>query len=89
MALLPMASADFLSTARCPPVMPALSDDQSGNRGGTGVAADADVEDMSRAIDAARRAFDETDWSRKTELRVRVFVSCARRCSSTSRSCAT
>ncbi|GLE53661.1 aldehyde dehydrogenase [Mycobacterium montefiorense] len=36
-----------------------------------GVAADADAEDMSRAIDAARRAFDETDWSRNTELRVR------------------
>jgi aldehyde dehydrogenase (NAD+) len=36
-----------------------------------GVAADADVDDMSRAIDAARRAFDETDWSRNTELRVR------------------
>src|ERR1700722_19921384 len=36
-----------------------------------GVAANADVEDMSRAIDAARRAFDDTDWSRNTELRVR------------------
>src|ERR1700751_6409861 len=36
-----------------------------------GVAADADVDDMSRAIDAARRAFDDTDWSRNTELRVR------------------
>ncbi|MDT5351250.1 MAG: aldehyde dehydrogenase [Mycobacterium sp.] len=36
-----------------------------------GVAADADAEDMSRAIEAARRAFDETDWSRNTELRVR------------------
>jgi aldehyde dehydrogenase (NAD+) len=36
-----------------------------------GVAADADAEDMGRAIDAARRAFDETDWSRNTELRVR------------------
>ena len=38
-----------------------------------GVAADADVEDMGRAIDAARRAFDETDWSRNTELRVRCI----------------
>ena len=28
-----------------------------------GVAADADADDMGRAIDAARRAFDETDWS--------------------------
>jgi aldehyde dehydrogenase (NAD+) len=36
-----------------------------------GVAADADAEDMGRAIEAARRAFDETDWSRNTELRVR------------------
>ena len=36
-----------------------------------GVAADADADDMSRAIDAARRAFDETDWSRNTGLRVR------------------
>ncbi len=36
-----------------------------------GAAADADADDMGRAIDAARRAFDETDWSRDTELRVR------------------
>lgn len=36
-----------------------------------GLAADADADDMGRAIDAARRAFDETDWSRNTELRVR------------------
>jgi aldehyde dehydrogenase (NAD+) len=36
-----------------------------------GVAADADADDMGRAIEAARRAFDETDWSRNTELRVR------------------
>ncbi|WP_025736884.1 aldehyde dehydrogenase [Mycobacterium genavense] len=36
-----------------------------------GVAADADADDMSRAIEAARRAFDDTDWSRNTELRVR------------------
>lgn len=36
-----------------------------------GVAADANADDMSRAIEAARRAFDETDWSRNTELRVR------------------
>ncbi len=35
-----------------------------------GVAADASVEDMSAAIGAARRAFDETDWSTDTELRV-------------------
>jgi len=36
-----------------------------------GVAADADAMDMGRAIEAARRAFDDTDWSRNTELRVR------------------
>ncbi|MBV9320412.1 MAG: aldehyde dehydrogenase [Mycobacterium sp.] len=36
-----------------------------------GTAADANADDMSRAIDAARRAFDETDWSRNIELRVR------------------
>ncbi|GFG74353.1 aldehyde dehydrogenase [Mycobacterium botniense] len=36
-----------------------------------GTAADADAEDMGRAIEAARRAFDETDWSRNTALRVR------------------
>ncbi|MCV7198007.1 aldehyde dehydrogenase [Mycobacterium angelicum] len=36
-----------------------------------GVAADGDAVDMGRALDAARRAFDETDWSRNTELRVR------------------
>ena len=36
-----------------------------------GTAADGDAEDMSRAIDAARRAFDTTEWSTNTELRVR------------------
>jgi aldehyde dehydrogenase (NAD+) len=36
-----------------------------------GVAADATVDDMDRAIAAARRAFDDTDWSTNTELRVR------------------
>ncbi|MFN8032164.1 MAG: aldehyde dehydrogenase [Mycobacterium sp.] len=35
-----------------------------------GEAADGDVGDMDRAIEAARSAFDETDWSRDTELRV-------------------
>lgn len=38
-----------------------------------GVAANADATDMDRAIDAARRAFDETDWSRNTEVRVRCI----------------
>jgi aldehyde dehydrogenase (NAD+) len=36
-----------------------------------GEAANADAGDMDRAIAAARRAFDETDWSRNTALRVR------------------
>src|SRR5262249_32338434 len=36
-----------------------------------GVAADATVDDMGKAIEAARRAFDTTDWSTNTELRVR------------------
>ncbi|MFI5510068.1 aldehyde dehydrogenase [Mycobacterium sp. NPDC051804] len=36
-----------------------------------GVAADASTDDMGRAIEAARRAFDETGWSTDTELRVR------------------
>ncbi|KUI11606.1 aldehyde dehydrogenase [Mycobacterium sp. GA-1285] len=38
-----------------------------------GVAADATADDMGRAIEAARRAFDETDWSTDTELRVRCL----------------
>ena len=38
-----------------------------------GTAADGSAEDMSRAIDAARRAFDTTDWSVNTELRVRCI----------------
>jgi len=36
-----------------------------------GTAADADTEDMGRAIDAARRAFDAGLWSSDTGLRVR------------------
>lgn len=36
-----------------------------------GQAADADAADMDRAIGAAREAFDTTDWSTNTELRVR------------------
>src|SRR6218665_509848 len=38
-----------------------------------GTAADADARDMGDAIEAARRAFDDTDWSRNTELRVRCI----------------
>jgi aldehyde dehydrogenase (NAD+) len=38
-----------------------------------GVSADASQADVERAIAAARRAFDETDWSRNVELRVRCI----------------
>jgi len=38
-----------------------------------GVAADAGSEDIDRAIAAARRAFDETDWSRDHSLRARCI----------------
>lgn len=38
-----------------------------------GVAADATTEDMGNAVDAARRAFDDTDWSTNTALRVRCL----------------
>ncbi len=38
-----------------------------------GAAADAGPEEMERAIAAARRAFDETDWSRDLEFRARCL----------------
>lgn len=38
-----------------------------------GVAADANAEDMGNAIEAARRAFDDSDWSTNTALRVRCL----------------
>ena len=38
-----------------------------------GVAADAGPEDMDRAIAAARRAFDETDWSTNHEFRLQCL----------------
>ena len=38
-----------------------------------GTAANADHADMDRAITAARRAFDTTDWSVDTDLRVRCL----------------
>ena len=38
-----------------------------------GVAADASADDLHRAIAAARRAFDETDWSTNVELRARCL----------------
>ncbi len=37
-----------------------------------GKAADASAADVDRAIAAARRAFDQTDWSTNVELRVRL-----------------
>jgi aldehyde dehydrogenase (NAD+) len=39
-----------------------------------GTTADAGHEDMDRAIAAARRAFDETDWSTNHELRKRCLL---------------
>nr|MCH9728577.1 aldehyde dehydrogenase family protein [Actinomycetes bacterium] len=38
-----------------------------------GEAADATGDDMDRAVAAARRAFDESDWSRDVELRVQCL----------------
>jgi acyl-CoA reductase-like NAD-dependent aldehyde dehydrogenase len=38
-----------------------------------GVAADATVDDAQRAITAARRAFETTDWARDRDLRVRCL----------------
>jgi aldehyde dehydrogenase (NAD+) len=38
-----------------------------------GQVADANADDMDRAIGAARRAFDETDWSTNLELRTRCM----------------
>jgi aldehyde dehydrogenase (NAD+) len=38
-----------------------------------GTAADANADDMDRAIEAARRAFDDTDWSGNAEQRVRCI----------------
>jgi aldehyde dehydrogenase (NAD+) len=38
-----------------------------------GQVADASPADMRRAIDAARRAFDETDWSTNRALRARCL----------------
>jgi aldehyde dehydrogenase (NAD+) len=39
-----------------------------------GQVADADAEDMKKAIAAARRAFDETDWSTNHALRTRCLL---------------
>ena len=54
-----------------------------------GQVADASAAEMHRAIDAARRAFDETDWSTNRELRKRCLVPAAGRAREASgRSCA-
>lgn len=39
-----------------------------------GQVADGDAEDMKRAIEAARRAFDETDWATNRPLRKRCLI---------------
>ena len=39
-----------------------------------GQAADGTADDMRRAIGAARRAFDETDWAVDQELRARCLL---------------
>jgi acyl-CoA reductase-like NAD-dependent aldehyde dehydrogenase len=39
-----------------------------------GQATDATVEDMARAVRAARRAFDETDWSRDLDFRYHCLI---------------
>ena len=39
-----------------------------------GVAADASIQDADRAIAAARRAFDETDWSTNRERRLKALA---------------
>ncbi|OBB69144.1 hypothetical protein A5758_06565 [Mycobacterium sp. 852014-50255_SCH5639931] len=39
-----------------------------------GEVADASKADMNRAIDAARRSFDETDWSTNRALRKRCLL---------------
>ena len=44
-----------------------------------GEVADASNEDMHRAIDAARRAFDETDWSTNKRAAQALPVAAARR----------
>ena len=53
-----------------------------------GEVADASKADMNRAIDAARRAFDDTDWSTNRELRKRCLCSSTTRSKANWRSCA-
>ena len=53
-----------------------------------GEVADAAAEDMQRAIAAARRAFDETDWATNHAFRRRCLSSCTRRSTADKRRCA-
>ena len=54
-----------------------------------GQVADASTAEMQRAIDAARRAFDETDWSTNHAFRKQLPRAAARRrCRPSRRSCA-
>src|ERR1700761_2055014 len=39
-----------------------------------GQATDGTIQDMERAVGAARRAFDETDWSRDVEFRYHCLM---------------
>ena len=52
-----------------------------------GQVADGSPEDMERAIAAARRAFDETDWSTNRPSDSAVYASCKRPSRPTGRSC--
>jgi aldehyde dehydrogenase (NAD+) len=45
-----------------------------GNGEVAGQATDGTIEDMDRAVGAARRAFDETDWSRDPEFRYHCLM---------------
>lgn len=53
-----------------------------------GYAPNADVADAERAIAAARKAFDTTDWSTNVELRIRCMEQLHTRSSSTATNCA-
>jgi aldehyde dehydrogenase (NAD+) len=44
-----------------------------------GSATDGTVSDIERAIGAARRAFDTTEWSRDVEFRYHCSTNCMRR----------
>ena len=53
-----------------------------------GQVADASPEDMDRAIAAARRAFDETDWSTDREFRKRCLLQLQEALQAQRKSCA-